>query len=76
MSLVSRNRVPSRRATEKPEQRPHEQAMHRLGALAAGAPLERLEIDVAQGHGAHAASETAASPFSELTIATPRWRSL
>jgi hypothetical protein len=50
--------------------------VHRLGALAAGAPLDRLEIHVAEGHGAHAASETAASPFSELTTATPRWRSL
>ena len=53
----------------------HEQAMHRFGALAPRLLGQGLEVELVElAAGVHA-SETAASPPSELTRATPRWRS-
>ena len=60
---------------EEVDQGADEQAMHGLGALAASLLGERLEVELGGTAGVGHASATAASPPSELTSATPRWRS-
>lgn len=58
---------------EKLGDRPHDEPVERFRAFAVRLLLERLEIEFGMQARAHA-SETAASPPSELTSATPRLR--
>ena len=64
-----------RGGAEEAGERPQQQAVHRLGALAVGLLAQRVEVELVELPAGDHATETAASPPSELTSATPGWRS-
>jgi hypothetical protein len=52
-----------------------QQTVHGLGALAVRLLAQRVKVELVELPAGDHATETAASPPSELTSATPGWRS-